>query len=90
MIDTVTPMEALTAFFMWCSVINGGMIILSSIFIMTASNMTYATHKKWFKISRETFDTAMYSFLGLYKIFFFVFNIVPYLALLIIGDSIIK
>lgn len=87
--EQVTTMEALTAFFMWCSIINGGMLILSSIFIMTASNMTYVTHKKWFKISRETFDIAMYSFLGLYKIAFLVFNLVPYLALLIIGDNII-
>jgi Family of unknown function (DUF6868) len=84
-IEPLTTMEALTAFFMWCSVINGGLLILSSIFIMTASDLTFATHGKWFKVSRETFDTAMYSFLGLYKLAFLVFNIVPYLALLIIG-----
>jgi len=86
--DQLTTIEALRAFFMWCSVINGGMLIFSSIFIMTASNLTFATHSKWFKISRESFDVAMYSFLGLYKLAFLVFNLVPYLALLIIGDNV--
>ena len=88
-IEQLTTVEAVRAFFMWCSVINGGMLILSSIFIMTASNLTFATHSKWFKISRESFDVAMYSFLGLYKLAFLVFNLVPYLALLIIGDNIV-
>ena len=87
--EPLTAIEALRTFFMWCSIINGGMLILVSVFILTASNMTYATHKKWFKISRETFNVAMYSFLGLYKLAFFIFNIVPYLALLIIGNNVV-
>jgi len=52
---------------------------------MSASDWVYRMHSKWFPLSRETFDVAIYSFLGLFKIVFFVFNAVPYLALLIIG-----
>ena len=35
-------------------------------------------------LSRETFDVVIYSFLGLFKIVFLVFNVVPYVALLIV------
>jgi hypothetical protein len=34
---------------------------------------------------RETFNVVIYSFLGLFKIVFLVFNVVPWVALLIIG-----
>ncbi|MFH1487113.1 MAG: DUF6868 family protein [Chloroflexota bacterium] len=34
---------------------------------------------------RETFNVAIYSFMGLFKVFVFVFNLVPYVALVIVG-----
>jgi hypothetical protein len=40
---------------------------------------------KYFSISREAFNVVIVSFIGLYKIVVIVFNIVPYVALLIIG-----
>ncbi len=42
-------------------------------------------HNTWFSIPRETFDTAVYSLVGLFKILVVVFNVVPYLALSIIA-----
>jgi hypothetical protein len=39
---------------------------------------------KWFLISRETYNLVIYSFLGLFKIVFLVFNLVPYVVLLIL------
>ena len=75
----------LTAFFMWCSIINGGFIIFVAAMCMGAPDFMYRTQTRWFPITRETFNVAIYAFLGLFKIFFLVFNIVPYLALLIIG-----
>jgi len=36
-------------------------------------------------ISRATFDSVFYGFLGAYKIVFLVFNGVPYVALLIVA-----
>ncbi len=50
-----------------------------------APDLVYRTQNKWFPIPRETFNVVIYSFLGLFKIFFLVFNAVPYVALLIIG-----
>jgi len=77
--------QTLTTFFMWCTIINGALLIYWSIMSIVAPNMIYRMQSKWFPIPRETFNVVIYSFLGLFKIFFLVFNVVPYVALLIIG-----
>jgi len=77
--------QTLTTFFMWCTIINGGILILWATFFMFASDLVYLTQSKWFPIPRETFNVVFYSFLGLFKIVFLVFNVVPYVALLIVG-----
>ncbi len=77
--------QTLTKFFMWCTIINGGILALWSVFCIFAPDLVYRTQKWFFPIPRETFDVVLYSFLGLFKIFFLVFNAVPYLALVIIG-----
>lgn len=76
--------QQITDFFMWCSIINGCLLILWTIFIMFTPDLVYRTQNRWFPIPRATFDTLIYGFLGLFKIFFLVFNLIPYLALLII------
>jgi hypothetical protein len=75
----------LTTFFMWCTIINGVMYVLSAIMITSARDFVYSVHSKWFNIPRETFNVAIYSFLGFFKIVFIVFNVTPYVALLIVG-----
>ena len=77
--------QTLTTFFMLCTIINGGILILLTVFFMFAPDLVYRTQSKWFPIPRETFNVVIYSFLGLFKIFFLVFNVVPYVALLIVG-----
>ena len=77
--------QTLTAFFMWCTIINGGLLILWTVLCAFAPDLVYHTQRKWFAIPRETFNVAIYSFLGLFKIVFIVFNVVPYVALLIVG-----
>ena len=42
-------------------------------------------HSRWFPMPRQTFNVVIYSFLGVYKIAVFVFNLVPYVALLSVG-----
>ncbi|HIJ72392.1 MAG TPA: hypothetical protein HPP87_13710 [Planctomycetes bacterium] len=77
--------QALTRFFMWCTIINAGLLVFSAVMFMSAQDFVYSMHSKWFNIPRETFNVAIYSFLGFFKIIFILFNLVPYLALLIIG-----
>ena len=77
--------ETLTGFFMWSTIINGGLLLLWTTMCIFAPDLVYRTQSKWFAVPRETFDVAIYSFLGLFKIIFLVFNVVPYVALLIVG-----
>ena len=77
--------QTLTTFFMWCTIINGALLVLWITMCIVAPDLVYRTQKVWFPISRETFDVVMYSFLGLLKIVFLIFNLVPYVALLIVG-----
>jgi len=77
--------QTLTRFFMWCTIINGALLVLGGAMCMFAPDFVYRTHSKWFPIPREAFNVAIYSFLGLFKIVFLVFNVAPYVALLIVG-----
>jgi hypothetical protein len=79
------PIETLTTFFMWCTIINTAILIYSTLFLWLAPGFVYRIQSKWFPISRETFNIVAYSYLGLFKLLFLVFNLVPYLALLILA-----
>jgi hypothetical protein len=78
-------MPTLTMFFMWCTIINGGILMLWTMFFVFAPDFVYRIQSKWFPIRRETYNVVVYAFLGAFKIVFIVFNIVPYVTLLIIG-----
>ena len=77
--------DSIRAFFMWCTILNVALLALSSLICLCAGDWVYRIHGKWFSISRETFNVAIYSFLALYKILIFVFNLIPYIVLLIVG-----
>ncbi len=75
----------LTEFFFVCSVINGCLLALWVALMMFAPDLVYRTQYKWFPIARESFSEVMYRFLGLFKLLFLLFNLVPWIALKIIG-----
>jgi len=77
--------QALTDFFMWCTIMNGALLLFWTTFCISAPELVYRMQSKWFPIPRDTFNVVMYSFIGVFKIAFIVFNVVPYLALLVIG-----
>jgi len=77
--------QMLTRFFMWCTILNGGLLIFSFLICAVSGDWVHQMHSKWFPMPRETFNVVIYSFLGLFKIVFLVFNVVPWVALLIIG-----
>ncbi len=76
--------EMLTRFFLWCTVLNAGLLLVSFLLCALAGDLIYNAHSKWFPMPRETFNVVLYSFIGVYKLLVFVFCVVPYLALLII------
>ncbi len=76
--------EMLTRFFMWCTILNFGFLMFSFLFLVFGGDFVYKVHNKWFPMPRETFNVVLYSFLGMYKLVFLVFNIIPWAALAII------
>ena len=77
--------ESLQTFFMWCTILNGSIMLYWISWCILAPNLVYKIQSKWFPMPRETFNVIIYTFLGLFKIFFMVFNVVPYLALVIMS-----
>ena len=77
--------ETLTTFFMWCTILNVGVLVLSSIMLVFCGDFSYRMNHRFFSISREAFNVTAVCFIALFKIFVIVFNLVPYIALLIIG-----
>lgn len=73
-----------TAFFMWCTILNGGLLVLSSCLGLAAPELIYRLHSKWFPMPRETFNVVLYAFLGIFKVLVIVFNLMPWMALLIV------
>lgn len=77
--------EIIAEFFFWCSVINGSLLLLWTGLMMFAPDLVYRTQFRWFPISQESFGEVMYRFIGLFKLLFLVFNLVPWLALKLMG-----
>ncbi len=69
----------------WCAVINIGLLLFWGLWLMLAHDFVYRTHGKWFKLSVERFDTIHYAGIAFFKVCIFLFNIVPYFALRIVG-----
>lgn len=73
------------SFFMWCTIINYGLLLLSFLVVVSAADWVYRMHSRFFPLSREAFNIAMYAFIGAYKVFILGFNLVPFIALVIVG-----
>jgi len=69
---------------LWCLLMNAGILLLWFAFLSLAHDWVYRMHTRWFKVSMEAFDSIHYAGMAFFKIAIFVFNLVPYLALLIV------
>lgn len=75
----------LRSFFLWCTIINAALLVLTWLITMLAGGWVFRMHSRFYPISREAFNVVIYSFVGLLKTFVIFFNFVPYLALLIVS-----
>ena len=69
----------------WCTLINFAFLIWWGGFFFFGRGFVYRMHTKWFKLSEESFDSIHYAGMAFFKILILVFNLVPYLALRIVG-----
>ncbi len=79
----MVTIEALREFFGWCSVINIGVLIFSSISVIPFRGFLSRIHTRMFNLEERDLSRAYIQYLGQYKIAIFIFNIVPYFALVL-------
>ncbi len=82
--ENIMDIPTLTTFFMWCTIINLAIMIVWTVVLASAPNFMYRIQTKWFPMPQESFNVVVYSALAMYRIVFVVFNLVPYVALLIV------
>ncbi len=78
-------LDQTTELFKWMTIINIGIMILSSIVVIFIKDYIGKMHGKMFGIKPENISIAVYGYLGISKALIIIFNIVPYIALSIIS-----
>lgn len=77
--------ETIRQLLLWCSIINYGILIVWFLFFITAHDFILRLHGKWFRLSVEQFDALNYGGMAVYKIGVLLLNVVPLIALWIVG-----
>lgn len=77
--------EIFRVLLLWCLVINYAILIAWFLLFVAAHDFILRLHGKWFRLSEEQFDAAHYIGMAIYKIGIMLFNLVPLIALWIIG-----
>jgi hypothetical protein len=69
---------------MWCTIINGAILIVWAASCALVPDLIYRMQSRWFPMPRETFTVVFYTLIGVFKMLVLVFNAVPYAALLLV------
>jgi hypothetical protein len=70
---------------LWCAIINYSVLLLWALLFITAHEWMHRLHGRWFRLPVERFDAIHYAGMAIYKIGILLFNLVPYIALHIVG-----
>jgi hypothetical protein len=81
----MTDWATLTTLLGWCALINLALYLLSAVALTQAQRFTVKLHSRWFGQRPDELPALYLRFLGNYKIAILVFNLVPYLALRVMG-----
>lgn len=76
--------ESLTAFLGWMTLINVGLMLLTLLGLVLMKRAR-VVHQRLFGLSSSDLSRAYFAYLAQYKLLVLVFNLVPYLALRIMG-----
>ena len=78
-------LETVREFLGWCTLINFGLIGISSAMIFWCRGFITRFHGKQFGMEEADLRKAYFKYLANFKLMIIVFNLVPYLALRIMG-----
>jgi len=77
--------QSIGQFLGWCTVLNLGVLILAALALVVAGKPIKRLHARLFQLSEDDLSRAYFQYLAQYKIAILVFNLIPYLALRIVG-----
>ena len=83
--NRMSSIETLTEFFGWLSIINIGILLLSSLAIFVLKGWALKIHSRMFNLEDKVLEKAYFTYLAHYKIATSIFCITPYLVLKIIA-----
>jgi len=73
--------DTLTTFLGWCSIINIGLLLFSTIMMIVIRDFAIKLHSSLFGVNPEELPIIYLQYLGNYKVAIIILNIVPYIAL---------
>ncbi len=73
--------EVINSFLLWCAVINYGVLLVWFLVFVFAHDWILRVHGRWFRLSRDQFDTLHYAGMSIFKIGIILFNLVPFVVL---------
>jgi len=77
--------EVARRFLLWCTVIDYGALLVWFLVFVFAHEWMRRIHGKWFQLAPEQFDALHYAGMSIFKIGILLFNLVPLVALSILG-----
>ena len=78
-------LEVARRFLLWCTVINYGVLLAWFLAFVFAHDVMHRMHGRWFRLSRDQFDALHYAGMSVYKIGILLLNLVPLVALCVLG-----
>lgn len=78
-------LEIIRAFLGWSAVLNMIFVSIWFLIFMLAHDWMFSLHRRWFTLSRESFDAIHYAGMACYKVLVWLFFIIPYFALRLVG-----
>lgn len=78
-------LATLTTFFGWATLINGALLLLAFLISTLGKSWIIPLHSRLFRVSENELPRIYLTFLGQYKLLIILFNLVPYIVLVIMG-----
>jgi len=70
---------------LWCMAINYAVLVVWFLVFTQAHGWLFRLHTRWFRLSEAQFDGLHYGGMAAYKVGILLLNLVPYIALRIVG-----
>lgn len=78
-------LDEMREFFGWCTVVNFGLLLVSTVGILAGGRWIARFHGRLFHLPESDLLKTYYHYLAIYKVLALVFSFAPWLALVIMG-----